>query len=136
MGQLNHPSTIRIPQIDAASHPACPSWLGKVGKAKWKETLATIAGSQVSIQSVDADFLAMYCQAFDDLAESLKDLKDNGYTTTADSGAEYPSPAVARKNKAIDNIRRFGIELNLSPKRRTAKPKSTPLSQPKRQRPA
>lgn len=125
--------TIRLPAAEAPL--PCPEWLGPVAKSKWSEVLRAMQESNVIMQSVDSDFLAMYCQAFQDLSDAIYELEEHGYTVMADSGAEYPSPAVARKNKAIDNIRRFGIELNLSPKRR-AKPKSQPLAPPRRLKPA
>lgn len=129
-------ATIKMPSPDAPLELPCPEWLGPIAEAKWREVLQTIAGSPVVLQAVDADFLAMYCQAFQDLHDAMEDIAENGSTVTADSGAEYPSPAIARKNKAIDNIRRFGIELNLSPKRRAVKPKSQPVQQPRKYKPA
>ena len=127
---------------DAPDLPECPSWLGTHGKSKWKESVAILqAEGSERIRRIDGDFLAMYCEAFDELHEARETLakyskKNKTVDCVGTNGSLYPHPAEGRKNKAIDRIRKFGRELGLSQATRKSQKKAVKLSAPTRIKPA
>lgn len=104
--------TIKFPEPkDFAS---CPGWLGEYGKRKWISTVKALADVR-PIEELDADCLACYCEAHDELHKAMATLKEVGRDEcVGPNGALYPHPAVGQKNKAIDRIRKFGRELGIN----------------------
>ncbi len=109
-----------------------PDWLGTNGKAKWIETVA-ILNDDRPLEPVDGDFLAMYCEAHDELHRARATLKRKRKDECiGPNGALYPHPAIGQKNKAIERIRKFGRELGLSrSSRKSTKPRIMPQGKQK-----
>jgi P27 family predicted phage terminase small subunit len=83
----------------------CPEWLDKAAQAKWKE----LAGSK-EMQSVGADALAAYCQAWAEFEIATRTLHKKGRQVESANGVLKPHPAVAQQRsawKAIIDFRRL-----------------------------
>lgn len=95
--------------------PECPDWLSDVGRAKWDERVEILQKTKGLITKLDGDFLALYCEAFEEFTESRQQIKDEGATCTSAKGGMYQHPAVGRKNNAINRMRIFGALFGMSP---------------------
>ena len=99
----------------ASGIPDCPDWLGDVGRAKWNERIEIMSQTDGLVTKLDGDFLALYCEAFEELIEAREEIKKEGATCESKKGGHYQHPAVGRKNKAIDRMRCFGALFGMSP---------------------
>ena len=95
--------------------PECPEWLGDVGREKWVERIAVLSKTKDLITKLDGDFLALYCEAFEEFISSRQQIETEGSTCVSEKGGMYQHPAVGRKNKAIDRMRCFGALFGMSP---------------------
>lgn len=102
----------------AESVPAPPCWLRPVAQQKWRDSAPTLAKRGV-LTELDLDACALYCDAFQELHDAGETLGDEGeYITIEKTGQVYAHPAVAKRNKAIDRIRKLGEQLGLTPNAR------------------
>lgn len=101
------------PQPDTAI-PKKPEWLGPIASDKWDEVVPALVELGV-MAVVYGDFIAMYCQAHQDLHDAMQILNQSGMTCLSEKGGEYLHPAVSIKQNAIDRIARFGKEFGMSP---------------------
>jgi P27 family predicted phage terminase small subunit len=98
----------------SASTPEKPEWLGPIASEKWDEIVPELV--KIGVMAVIyADFLAMYCQAHQDLHDAMELLSEEGMTCTSEKGGAYLHPAVSIKQNAIDRIAKFGREFGISP---------------------
>lgn len=97
---------------DAVPQP--PEWLGKIGKAKWRE-LAPHLYPIGLLTAVDVDALALYCEAWDELFAMRALIDESGAVAVSEKGGEYQHPAVGIKNKAIQRIKQFGALFGVGP---------------------
>lgn len=94
--------------------PVKPAWLGEIASKKWDEIAPELA--KLGVMAVAyADFLAMYCQAHQDLHDAIALIAKEGMTCMSEKGGAYLHPAVAIKHNAIDRIAKFGREFGISP---------------------
>lgn len=93
--------------------PSKPAWLGSVASEKWDEILPALEEMGV-MAAVYGDFLAMYCQAHQDLHDAQEIINREGMTCQSEKGGAYMHPAVAIKQNAIERIAKFGREFGMS----------------------
>ena len=98
----------------SSATPEKPEWLGPIASEKWDAIVPELVSLGV-MATVYADFLAMYCQAHQDLHDAMKILGEEGMTCTSEKGGAYLHPAVSIKQNAIDRIAKFGREFGISP---------------------
>ena len=95
--------------------PSCPDWLTEIGRLKWADCIEVLNQTKVLITQLDGDFLALYCEAFEEFIDARSEIERDGSTCKSLKGGEYQHPAVGRKNKAIERMRRFGALFGMSP---------------------
>ena len=98
--------------------PTAPPWLDAAAKRKWRELCDTLNTMGV-LTAIDGDVLAVYCQAYADHARLVRYLRDRGETTVSPQGYEMPRPEVSMRNRARDDLRKFGPELGIGAASRT-----------------
>lgn len=99
--------------------PACPAWLPKDAKTKWKELVPELDRLGV-LTIVDGDVLAAYCLAWHELRRATETLAKEGYTETSTvTGTSKAHPAVSMMRTAWQAIRQFAALLGLDPSSRT-----------------
>jgi P27 family predicted phage terminase small subunit len=93
-----------------------PEWLGVFASEKWDELIPILRGRRTYAPAY-VDFLAAFCQAYDDMRRADAAITANGdeYLTSEKTGALYLHPAVGIKLNAIDRMAKFGREFGLSP---------------------
>ncbi len=101
-----------------ARMPACPRWLDKIAKAKWKE-LAPELFRLGLLTVVDGDALCVYCEAFSSFRRAVETLAKEGETFVTEKGYVGVHPAVAIRNGARQTIKSFAAILGLDPSSRT-----------------
>lgn len=102
------------PKPERAAWLEAPEWLGDHGRAKWF-ALVPHLGAVGLFTVLDADALAMYCEAWDEFFAARAEIEASGIVACAGSGAEYQHPAVGIKNKAIQRIRQFAQDFGMTP---------------------
>jgi P27 family predicted phage terminase small subunit len=95
--------------------PQCPNWLADIGRVKWQECIEILSKTKGLVTQLDGDFLALYCEAFEDFSDARDEIGRNGSTCKSLKGGQYQHPAVGRKNKAIERMRQFGALFGMSP---------------------
>jgi P27 family predicted phage terminase small subunit len=109
----------REPQVGALDKvPPAPKCLGRIGRAKWDETGGLLTGLGL-LTELDVDALEVYCAAWDEVRECDAEIKTSGAFFTAESGYIGQHPAVVRRHKALDVIRRFQSEFGMTAAART-----------------
>lgn len=114
------PATKKPAKKPATKQPAedaPPVWLGVQAKQKWREVYPLFARRGV-ITELDRDALALYCDAWQQLHDADTVLARAGSYFETEKGYVGIHPAVARRNKAIDHIRKIGEQLGLTPNSR------------------
>jgi P27 family predicted phage terminase small subunit len=102
-----------------------PIWLDDEARQIWKKTLKDMKEFDV-LDNVDADTLAIYCDAVARYRETTLKVREEGYTTMSAQGAETVSPYV----KAAQSYARVALQysdklgLNASSRARLAKKKA------------
>jgi P27 family predicted phage terminase small subunit len=94
--------------------PKCPAWLGKLARAKWRQTVPVLERLGV-LSAVDGDILACYCVAWEELQEATLLLAKDGRTTLRGSGGLGPHPAITMQRTALRLLKELGALLGLSP---------------------
>jgi P27 family predicted phage terminase small subunit len=61
---------------------------------------------------------ALYCECWQDFFDAKREVDEGGATAVSEKGSVYQHPAVGRKNRAIDQIRKIGAEFGMSPSSR------------------
>lgn len=100
-----------------AASPEPPDWLGRQAQAHWRRTAPVIAKRGLFTE-LDRDALAIYCDAWQQLYDADQAIECHGEWITSEKGYVYAHPAVAKRNKAIDRIRKVGEQLGLTPNSR------------------
>lgn len=94
-----------------------PEWLKKIAREKWAE-LAPRLEEQRILTVNDLDLLALYCDSWQELADADATIEREGEFFHTEKGYVGPHPAVGKRNKAVERIRKIGGELGLSPRGR------------------
>lgn len=93
--------------------PEMPDYLDAEGRRRWNELVDELESVGV-LTIVDRDVLGGYCDAYATFVGASKKLEADGWVKVAPtSGYEMPSPWVAIRNRALDDMRRFGAELGI-----------------------
>ena len=85
-----------------------------MASAKWDEIVPLLA-ARGCMDAIYSDFVAMYCQAHQDLSDAMKLIESEGMTCLSEKGGAYLHPAVAIKQNAMERIAKFGKEFGISP---------------------
>lgn len=99
-------------------HLHAPGHLSELAKAEWRRITPELYRLGL-LTVVDRAMLTAYCQAWSDLIEGQRHLDDDGEVLTTDKGYKYVNPWVTVRNKAIEQMHKFGAEFGLSPSSRT-----------------
>lgn len=113
-GTLRTPRTRKevTPRTPTMSDP--PTTLAAEGKRRWEETMRHLQEDDL-VTVADLHALEVYCRAWDEVAACDKSIAEHGDTFETDKGYIGQSPAIARRFRAYDIIRRFQIEFGLTP---------------------
>lgn len=104
----------RIPKNEPRprpNRPEMPDYLDEFGRIRWLELVSDLESIGV-LTVVDREVLGCYCDAYATFVGALKKL-ETGWVIKSQSGYEMPSPWVAIRNRAMDDLRRFGAELGI-----------------------
>lgn len=107
------PADHAVAEIAAGDRP--PEWLGPVAAAKWAELLGPLSRRLGLQKELDRDVLALYCDSWQQKHDADHTLEREGETFQTEKGYIGVHPAVQKRRRAIDLIRRLGIELGLTP---------------------
>lgn len=118
MGRHKQPKTTPVGSPLTAV-PKPPAGLGSVGRAKWHRTAEVLMPAGL-LTACDVDALETYCRAWDEVSDCDKALEDHGAFFVAQSGYVGQHPAVSRRHKAYDVIRRFHQAFGMTPQARNA----------------
>ena len=105
------------PPPPSASPLAPPEWLGPIAVAKWTELLTLFADRGLTDER-DRDACALYCDAWQQLADADVTIAAEGEYFTTEKGYIGIHPAVLKRRKAVDVIRKLGEQLGLTPRAR------------------
>lgn len=94
-----------------------PEWLDGDALAKWND-LAPELQRTMGAAALDSDTLAAYCYAW----ATFVGLRDAETCVTSEKGAIYQNPEVGLRNKSLEQMRKFGAVLGLSPSDRVGIP--------------
>ena len=98
--------------------PACPRWLDKEARAKWKELVPELSRLGL-LTVVDGPSLACFCEAWSTFRRACETLAKEGETFTTPKGYIAVHPMVAIRNASRHAIRLFGAPFGLDPGSRT-----------------
>lgn len=87
-----------------------PRFLGKIGKAKWKE----LVSGKLKGKRFEPDALALLCSSWDDYQMAIADLDEHGilYRDT-NNGRVWNNPAINTKDLAYKQICKLSQKLGL-----------------------
>lgn len=105
------------PEPKAYGALVAPDWLDGEALAKWRQ-LAPELERTMGAGAIDSDALAAYCFAW----ATFVSLIGVPVTVESEKGAVYQNPEVGLRNKSLEQIRRFGAVLGLSPSDRVGIP--------------
>lgn len=105
--------------------PACPPNLDTEARKEWKRVSAELLACSL-LTSVDRAILAAYCEAWSrwySATKELRDLaKDKGRSVlviASKNGIAIQNPLIGIINVAADQMRKFSIELGMTPAARS-----------------
>jgi P27 family predicted phage terminase small subunit len=110
-------SEVGSQESEESTVPVPPTWLGTVARDKWRELAPTLFKHGL-LTDLDHDSFASFCDAFQELVDSTATLKKEGEYFTTEKGWIAQHPAVFKRNKALERLRRMGVELGLTPQSR------------------
>ena len=103
----------------AAELPSAPRHLSAAAQREWRRVGKYLVAAGV-MTAVDRAVLALYCQAYARWVEAEKQLaKPEALTDTTPNGMTVMSAWLTIANKAMDQVKRYGAELGLTPASRT-----------------
>lgn len=100
--------------------PYCPRWLDKDAKNEWRRIAKQLKDIGL-LTDVDTAVMAGYCQAYSRWKKAEEAIKKHGmiYKPNKDNDYIQQSPFVSISNKAQEQMRKFIVELGLSPSSRS-----------------
>lgn len=105
------------PEVVTAVPPP-PANLGDWGKYKWAETANVLVPLRL-LTVADMDALWAYCAAWDELVYCDWVLQTMGHYAVNDKGRVQQHPAVNRRFRVLDIIRRYQMAFGMTPADRT-----------------
>lgn len=105
------------PEPKAYGALAPPDWLDGEALAEWNR-LAPEITTTMGAAALDSGALTAYCYAWATFVR-LRDAEDIVFS---DKGACYQNPQVGLRNKSLEQMRKFGAVLGLSPSDRVGIP--------------
>ena len=102
-----------------------PVWLDDEARQIWKKTLKEMAEFEV-LDNVDADALAIYCDAVARYRECTLKIREDGYTTWSSQGGQTVSPYVRAAQSYSRIVMQYAdkLGLNANARARLAKKKA------------
>lgn len=100
--------------------PECPSDMGEAGRKCWDEVLPVIV-SNGYLADLDLHAFERFARLHDELADCDESIESDGAYHILDSGSIQQHPAINRKMKVLDMLRRYEIEFWLTPTARAGK---------------
>ena len=102
-----------------AELPSAPRHLSAVAQREWRRVGKLLVSAGV-MTGVDRAVLALYCQAYARWVEAEKKLASvDAWIDSTPNGMQVQSAWLTIANKAMDQVKRFGAELGLTPASRT-----------------
>lgn len=101
--------------------PACPAWLDKISKAKWKSVAPELERIGV-LTKIDGAILAAYCKNYSRWVMAERVLTEKGTTyesNTAKGIIVRVRPELKIAEEAMRQMRAFASEFGLTPSSRT-----------------
>lgn len=103
--------------------PACPNWLNRAAKAKWRELVPMLRDAGL-LTSIDGDALTNYCDTWSRWREAVEFIKANGSVMPvrdihgkAKEFVAFPQVTIARSLVLILN--RYQSEFGMTPSARS-----------------
>jgi len=100
--------------------PSCPSDMGEAGRKIWDAVLPLIVRHGY-LADLDVSAFERFARLHDELANCEQAIDEDGAYHILDSGSIQQHPAINRKMKVLDMIRRYEIEFWLTPTARAGK---------------
>lgn len=108
------------PPPPEAPVPPPPAWLaGETARRYWEWLAPRLAG-QGLLEEIDHDHLAALCDAWQEVADCDAVLADIGAYQTTESGFIVLHPAVNRRTKALERVRKLSADFGMSPAARAS----------------
>lgn len=103
-----------------AELPTAPRHLSADAQREWRRVGKLLVGAGV-MTAVDRAVLALYCQAYGRWAEAERAIAkaENGLIDLTPNGLAVQSVWLQIANKSMEQVRRYGAELGLTPAART-----------------
>ena len=95
-----------------------PAWLTPDGLAEWDRVTGELDAMGV-LHTSDWSVVAMYCEAWEDFQDCIKQMRDGGKIAESKAGAIYQHPIVGMKNKAAERCIKLADRFGLSPAARS-----------------
>jgi P27 family predicted phage terminase small subunit len=91
-----------------------PSYLNNEGRTLWESLLPELDYMN-TVAAVDGHVLGLYCFAYGTFIEAEREIREQGAVVTVSKESTYrmPNPWVAIRNRAVDDMRRWGAELGV-----------------------
>jgi len=98
--------------------PYCPRYLEAEARAEWNRIIPIMRNMGI-LSGSDRATIAAYCQAYGRWVKYSKIVQEKGELYQTKTGNVTTSPAMWILNKALDQMRRFAVELGLTPSARS-----------------
>ena len=104
-----------VEQLPDYVPPACPKWLGRIGRKEFRRVLA-ILEKQRHVTEADGTVLGLYCAEFSDLLKARAECEALASSDVTSAGGQcYQHPAVTRKNACTQRLHKLAGDLFMSP---------------------
>jgi len=105
------------PQPEIGNVPAPPEYLNYVARAEW-DRVAPHLHQLGLLTEIDWAILEGYCENYGRYVDASKELALSSLTIVTDKGNVIQNPLVGIVNKAQDGIKKFAVELGMTPSAR------------------
>lgn len=98
--------------------PPMPRFLGKIARKEWRRIVPELSDCGL-LTSLDMAALSAYCSCYEHWVEAAKKVQELGPVITTPNGLTQTSPYVTQRNQALQLMKKFMVDLGLSPAART-----------------
>lgn len=102
----------------AAAKPNAPAHLSAEAKKHWRTIIKQLHAAKIMTR-LDADALAIYCEAYTRWIDANEKVRTDGMVITSPNGVPVLNPHLSICNKAFDQMRSMLIEFGMTPAART-----------------